>query len=41
MVSNAGELFRRGVGDETFGLEIGVISMIVKSEATSIGREGR
>jgi hypothetical protein len=32
MVSNAGELFRRGARDETFGVEMGVISMIVKIE---------
>jgi hypothetical protein len=30
MVSCAGELFRRAVGEETFGGEIRAISMIVK-----------
>src|SRR5580692_3256451 len=30
MVSFRGELFRRNLGDETFGLEIRVISMSVK-----------
>jgi hypothetical protein len=30
MVSSAGELFRRGVGDETIGREMRVISIIAK-----------
>src|SRR6266446_3157631 len=30
MVSNVRELFRRGARDETFGLETGIISMLVK-----------
>jgi hypothetical protein len=32
MVSCAGELFRRSARDETFGLEMAVISMIVELE---------
>src|SRR6266849_32702 len=37
MVSNVRELFRRGLRDETFGLEMGVFSMLVKVEAIAPG----
>jgi hypothetical protein len=37
MVSNVRELFRRGARDETFGPEMGVISMLVKLEGVLKG----
>jgi hypothetical protein len=37
MVSNVRELFRRGARDETFGPEMGVISMLVKLEGALKG----
>jgi hypothetical protein len=36
MVSRRGELFRRGIGDETSGVEMLVISMIFSLEGSTI-----
>src|SRR5258706_13972575 len=41
MVSCEGELFRRVARDETFGVEMRVVSMNVKLEGLAWGREGR